>query len=495
MQQVTFTPSGATPLAGRIDQPLLFQELGTRQVVADFSGGYLSSDGGVLLLRQIDHGLGVTRSLAACFSDGRDARFVEHSLEELLAQRVHALALGYEDLNDHSHLRRDPLLAVAAGKLDPLGLNRSEAHRGFALAAPSTLNRLELGNNQTGRYHKIEHNSEAIEAVLLAMGVRALPADTTEVILDFDASDDPLHGQQEGRFFNGFYQEYCYLPLFCFAGDVILWAEQQTADHQSSAGTLDALKKIVPALRQRFPHVRIIVRGDSGFCRDPIMTWCEEQREVYYCLGLARNPRLESLLEPALDRARLQHLLCGGVSVRSFADFLYQTREGWSCERRVVGKAEVTAQGTNPRFIVTNLPAEGFADDPVHPHGEGRFSAARLYEGTYCGRGQMENMVKQMQLDLHATRMSTHCLASNQLRLWFSAFAYLLLERLRALTLGGSVLARATAGSIRLRLLKVAAQVKVTGRRIYIQLASAYPLQALFAHCQEVLRRLAPAAG
>ena len=284
------------------------------------------------------------------------------------------------------------------------------------------------------------------------MGVRALPADTTEVILDFDASD------------------------------VILWAEQQTADHQGSAGTLEALKKIVPALRKRFPHVRIIVRGDSGFCRDPIMTWCEEQREVYYCLGLARNPRLESLLEPALDRARLQHLLCGGVSVRSFADFLYQTREGWSCERRVVGKAEVTAQGTNPRFIVTNLPAEGFADDPVHPHGEGRFSAARLYEGTYCGRGQMENMVKQMQLDLHATRMSTHCLASNQLRLWFSAFAYLLL-------------ARATADSIRLRLLKIAAQVKVTGRRIYIQLASAYPLQALFAHCQEVLRRLAPAAG
>ena len=474
---------------------MLFQDLGSRQVVADFSGGHLSSDGGALLLRQIDNGLGVTRSLAACFSDGRDARFVEHSIAELLAQRLHGLALGYEDLNDHGYLRRDPLLAVAAGKLDPLGSDRRKAHGGHALAAPSTLNRLELGNNQSGRYHKIEHDPLAIEATLLEMGVRALPADTREVILDFDASDDPLHGQQEGRFFNGFYQEYCYLPLFCFAGDVILWAQQQTADHEGSAGTLEALKKIVPALRKRFPEVRIIVRGDSGFCREPMMAWCEEQREVYYCLGLARNARLEALLVPALVRARERLLLCGGVSVRFFADFSYKTLKGWSRERRVVGKAEVTAQGANPRFIVTNLPEEGFSDDPAHWEGEGRFSAARLYEGTYCGRGQMENMVKQMQLDLHATRMSTHCLASNQLRLWFSAFAYLLLERLRALTLGGSVLARATVGSIRLRLLKVAAQVKVSVRRVYIQLASAYPLQALFAHCQRVLGALAPAAG
>jgi hypothetical protein len=473
---------------------MLFQELGSRQVVADFSGGHLSSDGGVLLLRQIDNGLGVTRSLAGCFTDWRDARFVEHSLSELLAQRVHALALGYEDLNDHSHLRLDPLLAVAAGKLDPLGGNRCEANRGQALAAPSTLNRLELGNNKAGRYHKIGHDPEAIAATLLEMGVRALPAHTREVILDFDSSDDPLHGQQEGRFFNGFYREYCYLPLFCFVGDVILWAELQTADHHGSTGTLGALQKIVPALRKRFPRLRIIVRGDSGFCRESIMAWCEEHG-LFYCLGLSRNVRLESILAPTMDRARQKFALCGGVSVRSYADFFYKTRDGWTRKRRVIGKAEVTASGINPRFIVTNLPPEGFADDPANPKGEGRFSPGRLYEETYCGRGQMENMVKQMQLDLHATRMSTHCLASNQLRLWFSAFAYLLLERLRALTLGGSVLARASVGTIRLRLFKVAAQVTVSVRRVYIQLASAHPLQGLFAHCLKALRGLAPAAG
>lgn len=473
---------------------MLFADLGPRHVVADFSGGHLSSDGGALLLRQIDNGLGVTRSLAACFADGRDARYIEHSISELLAQRMHALALGYEDLNDHASLRRDPLLAVAAGKLDPLGLNRSAADRGQALAAPSTLNRLELGQNKSDRYHKISHDPAAIEATLLHMGVRALPADTKEVILDFDASADPLHGQQEGRFFHGHYDEYCYLPLFCFAGDVILWAQLRTADRHDDEGTVEALQAIVAALRLRFPKVRIIVRGDSGFGREPLMAWCEGQTDVYYCLGLARNSRLETLLTPAMDRARIKQLLCGGVSVRAFAEFSYQTLKSWSCARRVIGKAEVTAQGTNPRFIVTNLPPDDFADEPL-VQGQGRFSAQRLYEEIYCGRGEMENMIKQMQLDLEATRMSSHYLASNQLRLWFSAFAYLLLERLRALTLGGSVLARATVGSIRLRLLKVGAQIKVSVRRVYIQLASAYPLRALFAHCQKVLGKLAPAAG
>ena len=462
--------------------------------MVDFSGGHLSSDGGVLLLRQIDHGLGVTRALAACFADRRDARFVEHSVAELLAQRVHGLALGYEDLNDHAELRRDPLLAVAAGKLDPLGAERRDpADRGHALAAAPTLNRLELGNSRDSRYHKIAHDPAAIEATLLKMGVRSLPRDTTEIVLDFDASDDPLHGRQEGRFFHGYYGDYCYLPLFCFAGEVILWAQLRPSDIDASEGTVEALEKIVAALRQRFPKVRIIVRGDSGFCREAIMAWCEQQTEVYYCLGLAKNARLTPLLAPALERARAKQILCGGASVREFAELTYRTLESWSRERRVIGKAEVSTQGDNPRFIVSNLPAEGFADDA--PEDAGRFGAARLYEELYCGRGQMENMVKQMQLDLQATRMSTHWMASNQLRLWLSAFGYLLLERLRALTLQGSELGRATLGTIRLRLLKVAAQVHVSVRRVHVRLASACPLQGLFARCHARLLGLGAAAG
>ena len=494
MQQLTSHITGAAPIADRSGQPLLFQDLGSRRVEADFSGGHLSCDGGALLLCQIDAGLGVTRALAACFSDARNPLLVEHSISELLAQRLHGLALGYEDLNDHASLRRDPLLAVCAGKLDPLGQDRSPADQGQALAAPSTLNRLELGNNKSSRYHKISHNPQAIEDTLLAMGVRALSKGTKEVILDFDASDDPLHGHQEGRFFHGYYGAHCYLPLFCFAGDVILWAQLRTSDRDGSDGTLQALQKIVPALRRRFPKVRIIVRGDSGFCREPLMAWCEAQSEVFYCLGLARNARLQAMLAPALERARQKQLLCGGASVRSFAELTYQTLDSWSRARRVVGKAEVTAQGDNPRFIVTNLPQEGFADEPSQGL-ESRFGARRLYEEVYCGRGEMENMVKQMQLDLDARRMSTHHLVSNQLRLWFSAFAYLLLERLRALTLVGSQLENATAGTIRLRLLKVGAQIKVSVRRVHIQFASAYPLQALFSHCQRVLSQMLPQSG
>jgi len=473
---------------------MLFQDLGNRKVVVDFSGGHLSSDGGAPLLRQVDNGLGVTRGLAACFGDARQQNFVEHSIAELIAQRLHGLALGYEDLNDHADLRRDPLLALSAGKTDLLGLERAGPRdKGQALAAPSTLNRLELGNNRLSRYHKISHDPALLEAHLLQCGVRSLPRDTREVILDFDATDDPLHGHQEGRFFHGYYGAYCYLPLYCFAGDVILWAQLRTSDRDASDGTLEALEKIVSALRRRFPELRIIVRGDSGFCREAIMAWCERQCEVYYCLGLARNERLQALLEPAFIRMRERTLLCGGVAVRDFAEFEYRTLESWSQARRVIGKAEVSGRGDNPRFIVTNLPLSGF-DDELEA---GRFVPCALYEQIYCGRGEMENMVKQMALDLQADRTSTQHLASNQLRLWMSAFAYLLLERLRSLTLQGTCLARATVGTIRLRLLKVAAQITVSVRRVHVQLASAYPFKELFVQCQRRLQALAllPSAG
>lgn len=469
------------------DQPLLFQDSGLRKVVADFSGGTLSSDGGVLLLRQVDRGLGVSRALARCFYDLRDARFVDHQLEQLLSQRLYGLALGYEDINDHQTLRLDPLLAVACEKRDPLGQDRLQPEfRGAALAAPSTLNRLELSNNKNTRAHKLPHDPKKIQGCLLETAVRCLPKEAREIVLDLDAMGHLLHGSQEGRRFNAYYGDYCYLPLYVMAGDVLLWAQLRTAEHEAAHGVVAALEQIVPAIRKRCPGVRIIVRADSGFCREQILSWCEGQSEVYYCIGLIKNPVVIEKLGPALAQARARHCLVGKASTRSFLGFEYQTRN-WTRARRVIGKAEVTPEGDNPRFVVTNLPAKGFADDDAVE----RFTPANLYEVLYCARGECENVLKQQVLDLQADRMSTHHLASNQLRLWLSAFAYLLIERVRSVGCRETDLARATAGSIRLKLLKVAAQVKVSVRRIYVQLSTAYPLQNLFRLCQQRLCRVA----
>ncbi len=459
-------------------------------MVVDFSGGTLSSDGGLPLLRQIDASLGLTRALAGCFCDQRDPRFVDHSLPQLLAQRIYGLALGYEDLNDHEHLRRDPLLATACDKRDPLGQDRfNPLDRGIALAAPSTLNRLELSNNKVTRCHKLPHDPAKVENCLLTMGVRQLPKHAKEIILDLDSMGHLVHGLQEGRHYSAYYGDYCYLPLYIVVGDTVLWAQLRTSDRDGADGVVPALEKIVAAIRRRCKKARIIVRGDSGFCREEIMAWCEGPPEVYYCLGLAKNSVLLTQLAPALVRARLRHCLCGAPSVREFAEFEYQTRKSWSRVRRVIGKAEVMTAGDNPRFIVTNLPATGWKGEQDRE----RFTPARLYEELYCARGEMENVLKQQVLDLQADAMSTHHLASNQLRLWLATFAYLLLERLRTLGCHGTELARATAGSIRLKLLKVAAQVTVSVRRVYIQLSTAYPRQELFRLCHARLMRLAPA--
>lgn len=469
-------------------QPLLpFDHLGPRRVEADFSGGHLSSDGGLLLLRQVDEGLGISRSLAACFRDERDQRFTEHSVRELLSQRLLGLATGYEDLNDHNRLRLDPLFAVAVGKADPLGLDRAAADQGRALAGASTLNRLETANNKNTRCHKIHALPEQIEATLLQMGVRGLFKHSREVIIDLDASDDPLHGKQEGRFFHGYYKNYCYLPLFAFAGSIPLWAELRTSDGDAARGSVAALEKIVAAIRQRCPKARIIVRADGGFCREEIMAWCESQNPlVYYCLGLARNSRLmeKREVQQAFERVRERAIFTGGVS-REFAEVTYQTNETWSRSRRVIAKAERLHDKDNARFIVVNLPAQGFADEPSE-----RFCPRQCYEELYCERGEMENQIKQEYLDLKADRTSTHWMASNQLRLWLSTFALLMMERLRALALQGSVLARATAGTIRTRLLKVAASISVSTRRVYVRLASAFPLQEVFTRAQQALARL-----
>lgn len=468
-----------------LTEPLLFSDLGARQVVADFSGGTLSSDGGVLLLRQVDQHLGLSQALAKCFGDRRQQVWVDHSVQQLLAQRLYGLALGYADLNDHAQLRQDPLLAAACEKTDPLGQDRLHPqHRGQALAAPATLNRLELSNNRATRGHKLPHDPARIEACLLQVGVRCLPKHAAELVIDLDAMGHLVHGEQEGRHFSAYYGDYCYLPLYAFVGAIPLWAQLRTSDQDAAAGVVPALAKIVAAIRQRCRRARLIVRGDGGFCREEILAWCEAAG-VYYCVGLPKNSVLIAHLQPALVAARMRHCLTG-APVREFAEFTYQTQQTWSRARRVIGKAEVNGLGDNPRFVVTNLPARGFAGEPDRE----RFLPSRLYEEVYCARGTMENQLKQQTLDLQADRLSTHHLASNQLRLWLATLAYLLVERLRTLGLAGTEWARATAGSVRLKVLKVAAQVRVSVRRVYIQLNSAYPWQGLFRRCHRQLLAL-----
>lgn len=453
------------------NQLLPFDDLGSRQVQADFSGGHLSSDGGVLLLRQVDQGLGLSRALAQCFNDTRQQAFVDHFVEELLAQRLHALALGYEDLNDHDTLRLDPLLAVAAGKPDPLGRDRLH-DKSCALAGSSTLNRLELSNNKATRYHKISHDPRKIEQLLLKMSVRCLPKRAKEIVLDLDAMGHLLHGLQEGRHFSAYYDGYCYQPLYIVCGSLPLWTQLRTGESDSKSDVVAALKQIIPAIRQRCRKARILVRGDSGFCREELMAFCEGQMAVHYVLGLGKNSVLVQRVERGLFWAAARRCLTGLAS-REFSEFEYQTVHSWSRARRVVAKAEVTLEGANPRFVVTNLPPEGF--------GTGALGARVVYEEVYCARGNMENVLKQQTLDLQADRMSTHHLVSNQLRLWLASFAYLLLERLRALSLQGTELANATAGTIRVRLLKVAAALRLSVRRVYVQFCSAFPLQEIFA--------------
>jgi hypothetical protein len=403
---------------------------------------------------------------------------VEHQVSELLRQRIGALALGYEDLNDHDRLRLDPLHALLAGKADVIGEDRLwEGDKGKALAGHSTLNRLELGAlGGDARYKKIIAKPPEIEALLIEEGVKAIPRKSREIILDFDATDDPLHGNQEGAFFHGYYRHYCYLPLYCFCGNVPLMAQLRDAKRDASSGTVEALKKISCAIRKRFGRkVRIIVRADSGFAREEIMAWCE-QNGVYYCLGLARNKRLSARLGESFGEL-YRGIKTGEIQLpcRRFEDFEYRTRKSWSRARRVVGKAEILDKGQNPRFVVTNLPAEGFAGEP-----EERFAAPALYEKLYCPRGEMENRIKEAQQDLFADRTSTSWMASNQLRLWFSAFAHLMVSVLRAEVLRGTDLAAATLGQIRLKLFKIGARIKISCRRIHLELASAYPYQETF---------------
>ena len=479
-----------------------FQALGKRRVEADFSGGYLSSDGGGLLIAEMDQRLGLCRQLSECFTDCRDQRLVEHRLPTLIAQRVQAIALGFEDINDHDRLRLDPLLALNCGRVDLLGEERhSSEDRGKPLAGKSTLNRLELGaQSPGGQYRKIQVNAQQIEDLLVETGVKAIPRQSEVIVLDFDATDDPVHGDQEGRFFHGYYKSYCYLPLYCFCGDIPLWAELRESNQDGSAGTKEALEKILKVIRKHFgTHVKVIVRADSGFCRNELLSWIEQQPNVHYCIGLARNGRLEKLLEPVFTEVLeelgyhqlVEQAQAAGAdclpeiselegSARRFAELRYQTLKSWDRERRVIGKAEVTNGKKNPRYIVTDLSGEEKWAQ-VAANKETFESAKSLYEKFYCARGEMENKIKEQQLDMFADRTSTGYMKSNQLRLWFSTFAYILVSRLRAVALRGTRLSCATVGTIRVKLIKIAAQVKVSVRRVHVRLASGCPEADVFA--------------
>lgn len=445
-------------------EQLEFHALGRRDVIGRFDGGRITSDGGGLLLREVDKRLGLLDRLAGCFSDYRNPLSVEHSVHALVSQRVYGLALGYEDLNDHDVLRKDSVLALLVGKQDLTGDERvREQDRGNPLAASSTLNRLELSTPDSApsdRYKKIAADPDALDRLLVDVFLESQRKPPREIWLDLDATDDPLHGHQEGRFFHGYYRCYCYLPLYIFCGEHLLCARLRPSNQDASAGSVEELERIVGQIRGRWPKTRIVIRGDAGFCREAIMAWCEANN-VRYVLGLARNKRLQRALGEEMEQARQAHQR-SGQPARRFRDLRYRTRKSWSRERRVIGKAEYLPGKANPRFVVTNLtPREA--------------SPRRLYEQLYCARGDMENRIKEQQLGLFADRTSTATLRANQLRLYFSSFAYVLLHGLRRLGLAGTAHAKAQSTTIRVRFLKIGARIRVTVRKVWLSFSEAYP--------------------
>ena len=438
-----------------------------RQVVSAFDGGAITSDAGALLLGETDRAIRLTERFASCFTDARTPELVEHAVGTLVLQRVAGIALGYEDLNDHDELRHDPVLAVLAGKL---AAKRSDC---APLAGKSTLNRLELSRPEPTRYHKVSHNAAAIETLFVDVFLEAHRRPPGQIILDLDATDDPLHGNQEGRFFHGYYDCYCYLPLYIFCGRHLLAAKLRRSNIDGAAGAIEEVARIVAQIRRRWPTTRVLLRGDSGFAREALMAWCEANR-VDFLFGLARNERLEQAISTELMLAKLDSVRTGR-SARRFKDFTWSTLDSWSRPRRVVGKAEVTGGDANPRFVVTSLkPSE--------------VAAQHLYEVIYCARGEMENRIKECQLDLFADRTSTATMRANQLRLWFASMAYVLLCALRRIGLPHTQFAEATCGTIRLKLLKLGAQVRISVRRIKLAMASACPWQDEFALAHARLR-------
>jgi hypothetical protein len=432
--------------------------------MARFDGGKITSHAGGLLLREVDRRIGLLSRLSECFLDGREQSRVRHSVREMVSQRVYGLALGYEDLNDHEQLREDPLLMLLAGSADAEN----------PLAGKSTLNRLELAGEavEQNRYKKVHYDAEAIDRVLVDVFLEAHAEPPEEIVIDLDTTDLPLHGHQEQRFFHGFYYHYCYLPLYIICGEHLLGVRLRPANIDASAGALEELQRVVTQIRESWPEVKIILRADSGFCREPLMSWCEAN-QVDYVFGFARNERLRRIIDPQMQQAAALHRE-SGQAARVFTEFAYQTNSSWSRPRRVVAKAEQIEGKENPRYVVTSLEAANWP-------------ARQLYEELYCARGDMENRIKE-QYSLFAGRVSAATLRANQLRLYLSAAAYVLMSAFRRLALSGSAWARAQCETIRSQLLRIGAQVRITARKVWISIASSYPHWRAFAHAHQQLR-------
>jgi hypothetical protein len=451
-----------------------FTEVEGREVVAAFDGGAITSDAGALLLGAADRAIGLINRFAACFHDARCAELVEHEVATMIGQRVFGIALGYEDLNDHDDLRHDPVMAVLAGKLTA---RREDC---APVAGKSTLNRLELSKLQPTRYHKISHNPLAIRGLFVDLFVEAHKRPPSEIILDLDATDDPVHGEQEGRFYHGYYDCYCYLPLYVFCGRHLLASKLRVASLDAADGAVEEVARIVAHIRKRWPRVRILVRADSGFARDELMAWCEAN-DVHFLLGLAKNPRLIAKISSEMARAEAKSRRTGKPA-RCFKDFRWTTLDSWSRERRVVGKAEFTAGEANPRFVVTSLQRS-------------ECKAKYLYEKVYCARGEMENRIKECQLDLYADRTSTATMRANQLRLWFASMAYVLMCAVRRIGLHHTPFAKASCGTIRLKLLKIGALVRISVRRIKVAMASSCTVAGTWGTAATRLNSAAQARG
>jgi hypothetical protein len=441
-----------------------------RAVVAGFDGGKMTSDAGAMLLGAADRAIGLIERFAGCFKDHRAADLIEHTVPTLVGQRIFGIALGYEDLIDHDELRHDPVLAILAGKL---AARRSNC---APLAGKSTLNRLELSRAEPSRYHKISYDAGAIEGLFVDLFLDAHGAPPAQIILDLDATDDPLHGHQEGRFFHGYYDNYCYLPLYVFCGRHLLAAKLRPANIDGSAGAIEEVARIVTQIRQRWPAVRILLRADSGFARDNLMSWCENNG-VDFLFGLAKNDRLKGEIAGELAEAAAESQRTGKPA-RRFRDFAWRTLDSWSRERRVVAKAEWTQGEANPRFVVTSLAREAH-------------EARHLYEKVYCARGEMENRIKECQLDLYADRTSAKTMRANQLRLWLASIAYVLVCAVRRIGLAHTQFARASCGTIRLKLLKIGALVRTSVRRIKLAMPSAFPYQAEYRAAHAALTAIA----
>jgi hypothetical protein len=459
---------------------LEFHAFGRREVVAKFDGGMISSDGGALLLRETELRTGILSGLAEQFTDYRDPARIEHSAGELVSQRVLGIALGYADLNDHDVLSADSLLAVLVGKADPQGRDRvRERDQGKPLASSSTLNRLELSlpdASAASRYKKVVADPEGMDRLLVRIFLESYRQPPQRIWLDLDATDDPLHGEQEGRFFHGYYRHYCYLPLYIFCGEHLLCARLRPSNIDASKGSVAELTRIVDQIRARWPDTEIVIRGDSGFCRESLMAWCEQRPGVHYVLGMAQNGRLKRALGRAMQEAKERYQETG-TAARVFDEFVYRTHKSWSRSRRLIGKAEHLSKGANPRFVVTSLPPD-------------EVDAQTLYEQLYCPRGDMENRIKEQQLDLFADRTSTATLRANQIRLYFSAFAYVLLCALRRLGLAGTEMARAQCGTIRLKLLKIGTRVRISVRKVWLSFSEHYPYARLFRQVLANLRAI-----